>query len=673
MALRKLPDAFGIVEARKGYFPFLFNTPANQEYTGPYPALEYYDPGGMQPKDREAFLRWYENHKDGHFDLQEELLSYCISDVEVLRRACGKFRNLFLTVTGNGKLEAGIDPFKTCLTIASACNLVYRSNFLQEEAIAIIPLQGYAPKDKCSVKAIKWLKWVSHSRGVAIQHARNGGEKSIGRLKVDGFAGNTVFEFYGCLFHGCERCFRFRQLVSPFVDMTMYELKMRTVEREEELAKRGFQLETIWECEYERQLKTNPEMAEYISKLDIVDPLEPRDAFYGGRTNAARLYYEAGVGESVKYVDVCSPYPWVNKYCKYPTGHPEILTDNLSTDVSKYEGLMKCVVLPPRYLFHPVLPYRSNGKLLFPLCSTCADTLQQAECNHSAEERALHGTWVSVELHKAIEMGYVVVAVHEVWHFKKTSTTLFKEYINTFLQLKQQASDWPRGCASEEARQEYLRNYEEHEGIALDPKAIEHNPGMRSLAKTMLNGFWGKLGQRSNLGQTIYVKDPDVLINLLLDPASRISDVYFVNNEMVRVQYTTMDAFVEPLKTANIAIACYTTAHARLKLFSILEPLGDRVLYYDTDSCIYIHREDQWNPECGRYLGDLTDELDGDSINIFVSGGPKNYAYKTVQGFGSVQKLYNAVKHRGITISNVKKWLKQEVQGPGPQLDDLIT
>ena len=34
----------------------------------------------------------------------------------------------------------------------------------------------------------------------------------------------------------------------------------------------------------------------------------------------------------------------------------------------------------------------------------------------------------------------------------------------------------------------------------------------------------------------------------------------------------------------------------------------------------------------GDFLGDMTDELDGDVITEFVSGGAKNYGYKTRQG-----------------------------------------
>lgn len=140
-------------------------------------------------------------------------------------------------------------------------------------------------------------------------------------------------------------------------------------------------------------------------------------AFYGGRTNAVKLYHkikrmESGEPlEKINYVDICSLYPYVNKYGKYPVGHPEIITEGfrpVNRTSQPYEGLIKCIILPPRPLLHPVLPYRSNGKLMFPLCAMCANTLQTTKCYHSEEQRALKGVWVTLEIYKAIDKGYKV-------------------------------------------------------------------------------------------------------------------------------------------------------------------------------------------------------------------------------------------------------------------------
>ncbi|GBN19398.1 hypothetical protein AVEN_97334-1 [Araneus ventricosus] len=117
-------------------------------------------------------------------------------------------------------------------------------------------------------------------------------------------------------------------------------------------------------------------LKEFCSQLEIVELMNPRDAFYGGRTNATKLFYE---GEA-KYIDLTSLYPYVNKYCSYPAGHPEIIISNFG-DISEYLGIAKCSILPPRGLYHPVLPFRSLGKLTFPLCSSCVET-RCSTCEH---------------------------------------------------------------------------------------------------------------------------------------------------------------------------------------------------------------------------------------------------------------------------------------------------
>jgi hypothetical protein len=52
----------------------------------------------------------------------------------------------------------------------------------------------------------------------------------------------------------------------------------------------------------------------------------------------------------------------------------------------------------------------------------------------------------------------------------------------------------------------------------------------------------------------------------------------------------------------NIPIASFTTAYARVKLYKLLDSLGERVLYTDTDSVIFISRENDANPATGNIL-----------------------------------------------------------------------
>ena len=84
------------------------------------------------------------------------------------------------------------------------------------------------------------------------------------------------------------------------------------------------------------------------------------------------------------------------------------------------EGIMKCKVLPPRKLYHPVLPCKSNSKLMFPVCSTCSNTMNQGRCAHSDDERCIIGSWLTDEVRKAVDMGYGLVEVFEFWEYTVT-------------------------------------------------------------------------------------------------------------------------------------------------------------------------------------------------------------------------------------------------------------
>jgi hypothetical protein len=498
-ALVNLPDMFKLNDLEKGYFPHLYNSKENQtKVLDHLPDVHYYNPDGMKPAARETFLKWYEANKNRPFDLQKELLKYCRSDVDILRRCCLKFRDLFMTMTKTSDKDIAIDPFEHCCTIASACNLVFRTRFLQSETIGIIKHHGYRPEETQSVKALQWIKWLSREKNLRIQHAKNGGEKRIDHYRMDGYyetesGEKVVLEFHGCFWHGCNQCYA-RDTINPVNDMSMGDLHERTLDKQRYLESRGYVYISKWEHAFDRDLRENPDQRKFVEQLDLVTPLIPRDAFFGGRTEAFTLFKDTTGEESIDYYDVTSLYPWVNKTGKVPVGHPNIITEHFG-NIQNYEGLIKCKVLPPRALFVPVLPYRVNGKLMFPLCRVCTESKQQTPCQHDDVERLLTGTWVTDELKKALEKGYTLVKIHEVWHFDKVAQYdpdtktggVFTDYVNTFLKTKQEASGWPDWCHTEDDKQNYIKEYYEREGVLLNYINIVANKGLRSLAKLMLN------------------------------------------------------------------------------------------------------------------------------------------------------------------------------------------
>lgn len=125
----------------------------------------------------------------------------------------------------------------------------------------------------------------------------------------------------------------------------------------------------MWESDFDRAVESTGEMKSFIQHLKIASPLQPRDAFFGGRTEAFKLHAQADEDTEIKYFDVTSLYPFINKTGKIPLGRPQIVTENFDL-LKNYEGLIKCRIHLPKHIYMPVIPMKINNKLLFGLCRT---------------------------------------------------------------------------------------------------------------------------------------------------------------------------------------------------------------------------------------------------------------------------------------------------------------
>ena len=131
--------------------------------------------------------------------------------------------------------------------------------------------------------------------------------------------------------------------------------------------------------------------------------------------------------ELLYYMDVTSMYPFVMRVYPFPIGEPKVFTRHCVSP-HKHDfipldllfGLQKCTVIPPKHLYHGVLPEWDpvSAKVMFPLTE-------------------MTGTWTHIEL--AVSVCYIIKEVYVQHHFKSTSTTLFNQYIDTFFNIKKQA------------------------------------------------------------------------------------------------------------------------------------------------------------------------------------------------------------------------------------------
>ena len=97
MALAKFPKTFGQDELCKGWFPHAFNKEENQNYIGPIPCQNDYGVNFMKPGEREAFMAWHDEQvaNNYRYDFREEIIKYCRSDVDILRKCCLLYREMF--------------------------------------------------------------------------------------------------------------------------------------------------------------------------------------------------------------------------------------------------------------------------------------------------------------------------------------------------------------------------------------------------------------------------------------------------------------------------------------------------------------------------------------------------------------------------------------------------
>ena len=587
-----------------------------------------------------------------------------------------------------------------CLEVQESCgrwtvlnsDVVVKEKFVSSP-VCLIPSNGYARRDRYSRQALCFIKWwenwyrLEHGLGeeFRIQHALSpDGEKVIVhtlkgsrqlKYKLDGYFrdGEGVehaLEFYGCWFHGCPSCYPRDRDTLVSQNKSMSRRYVDTVDRADRLRRMGFVMHEMWGCDFDRIRSQDSALDEMFLQSEIHEEINVRDAYFGGRTNGIKLLEKFSPRYPGRYYDFCSLYPDVLKYNRYPVGHPVRIVHDFAPftryDCSgqcpyhpcegrhvsiPYFGLMKVRIVPPKRLYFPVLPMKINGKLMFPLCGSCAREESCRPCTCTVNERSLVNTWCTPEIEAAVNMGYEIIQTFEVLHWGETEMInrgtgeggLFSQYINTFLRIKTQATGYPPGAVTPEQKVAFIEEYYRHEGVRLDPKEIEPNPGLRSLAKLALNSFYGKFGQRENMKKCVFLTKAEEIYKILTDYSKNISDFHLLGDHMLAVEYALASEFTFPDPKTNAVIAAFCTCYARLKLWLEMNRLGKRVVYHDTDSIIFTHDPGGYNPRIGCFLGELTDELTckgvgcrgcstGHWIVEFVSCGAKNYAYKLNSG-----------------------------------------
>lgn len=171
----------------------------------------------------------------------------------------------------------------------------------------------------------------------ALSYALRGGEKQAAtyfvfrRLCIGWWS--THFDFQGCFYHSCS--------YNENVSNTTYGQTLSV--QKTFLQSFGYTVHLLREHEWDEMLDKDSKPQTYLLKMQFLTPLHPCAALYGGRTNAIKLHHEQAEGETIRYYDFNSLYPYVNKTKTYPVGHPCIIDDHFGY-IKKYFGTAKVKV-----------------------------------------------------------------------------------------------------------------------------------------------------------------------------------------------------------------------------------------------------------------------------------------------------------------------------------------
>ncbi|MCP3666550.1 MAG: hypothetical protein GY696_29310 [Gammaproteobacteria bacterium] len=244
--------------------------------------------------------------------------------------------------------------------------------------------------------------------------------------------------------------------------VTVSHAAQRTLERKEYIEKNSsVKVVTMTDCILKRKLRENKSYSETFRGMlnKAKSHMDERCCVMGGRCDTNVLYFDINehlTGMRGYHFDIISLYPWVCKRGWFPTGHPHVRFNVSPMEVAteKYRGIYYVTLSPPEKKMRlPTVPAKIRGKLMFSLCGTCAQEMNQYDqCPHEGRERDIGPVALThFEFFAALADGYRLVGnVHTLLYYDEDSCTrynqlrdiggIFVQFINLFLKEKVEAS-----------------------------------------------------------------------------------------------------------------------------------------------------------------------------------------------------------------------------------------
>ena len=420
--------------------------------------------------------------------------------------------------------------------------------------------------------------------------------------------------------------------------------------------------------------------------------LKPYEHFFahkalrGGRTEVKQPYFKLSdedyaAGKRILYVDVCSMYPYQQIAHDFPVGTPTVhiwdlkyrpcknhvnavtcetcpdivrhdpsitsIVHNMQpSDVSSWFGIVCVTLTPPRRMLHPVLvSYNEESQ-------KCVATL-----NPEDHVEIFIGT---NSLKACLANGYVLERVH-CFHEYAKGNFWRDPTLKLYLDKMMNSRNAPEG---EEAREAFIEKWSSVYGDEFGNMVRESWPkwgkfnAKKFVAKIIINSVWGKHAQRVIMPKTwIFDFKTDMDGIHLYFKNCTDGNRHHQNAQPMsdtRIMYTATDPLAPPdLHKQYLPAGLMVPEYGRLQLWEQMHLLGDRVLYCDTDSIIYVSEPGKYDVPIGDMVGDWEVEdvcSKHDGIREFVAWGPKSYGLKCGDGF-------TTVKAKGVSLKRATEKL----------------
>ena len=197
--------------------------------------------------------------------------------------------------------------------------------------------------------AYEWLEYMSIRSKIQISHKYNHGEIFLGQhnLPVDGFhkESNTVFQFHGCVFHGCQKsdCSKTKGYsINPINGKNYSELYQDTKEKEDYFRCLGYNVLSIFECEWEFVKSNSESVGKFVETLNKREMIERKSMTEKEIIEAIRNDKFFGFVEC----DIAVPTHLMSKFHEMPPifKNVNISRDNLSQHMrcfAEENGMLK--------------------------------------------------------------------------------------------------------------------------------------------------------------------------------------------------------------------------------------------------------------------------------------------------------------------------------------------